>query len=48
MTKLGACIAIGYYLTISSRYVSTKAQTFLLQAKEMPETNLRIKAVCNF
>ena len=48
MTKLGVCIAIGYQLTISSRSVSTKALTFLLQAKEMPDTSLRINTVFNF
>ena len=28
--------------------MSTKAQTFLLQGKEIPETSLRINSVCNF
>ena len=41
LTKLGACITI-------SRSMSTKAQTFLLQGKEIPETSLRINSVCNF
>ena len=45
---IGACVAIGYHFAISSRSVSTKAHTFLLQAKEMPETTLRINTVCNF
>ena len=42
LTKLGA------WVIISSRYVSTKAPTFLLQGKEIPETSLRINTVCNF
>ena len=42
LKKLGVCI------TISSRSVSTQAQTFLLQGKEIPETSLRINTVCNF
>ena len=28
--------------------MSTKAHTFLLQAKEMPQTTLRINTICNF
>ena len=28
--------------------MSTKARTFLLQGKEIPETSLRINTVCNF
>ena len=42
LTKFGA------WVIISSRYVSTKAPTFLLQGKEIPETSLRINTVCNF
>ena len=42
LTKLGACV------TISSRSGSTKARTFLLQGKEIPEASLWINTVCNF
>ena len=28
--------------------MSTQAQTFLLQGKEIPETSLRINTICNF
>ena len=42
LTKLGACI------TISRRSVSTKALTFWIQGKQVPEMSLRINTVCNF
>ena len=42
LTKLGACIII------SSRSMSTKAHTFLLEGNQITETSLRINTVCNF
>ena len=46
--KLGACVALGYYLIMSSRYLSTKTRIVLAQAKEVPGKSQRIDAICNF
>ena len=48
VTKLGECVALSCNIIMSSRFVSTKLGIVLAQAREVPGTSLKIKAICNF
>ena len=46
-TKLCACVALDYHI-MRNKYVSTKTQIFVSQAKEVPGTTFKVNTAYNF